>query len=303
MLIVDCDPGIDDAISLGIIAGAQKKGMIKDEIFLISTWGNVPLKNTLKNALICCGLFELKSRVVEGEEKSLSGKKVHAKKVHGIDGLGGASKEYENFIKENNPIKLSEFIDEILKKSDEKINIVSTGPLTSVAKLLMHSGIRIKERIEKIVWMGGAFFHDGNITPYAEFNAYCDPDAVKVLFDFAKETKEKTGKFVVEIIPLDATEKTQMKKIELISLIENEKIRKFVDDITAKMKYIILHDPLAVFTFLFPQHVESVITVSRVDTEAIRGKITSIITPTGFLKVVNNFNKNEFKKMIKELLS
>ncbi len=290
-LIFDCDPGIDDAIALGLFSGLLKKSQYSNfNVYIVATWGNVPQDKTLVNSIISKSIFEINCKIAKGESKPLKASPVHAKKIHGEDGLGGAAKKYitKTKIETEEIIDLKELI-KILNDSKDKIHIIATGPLSSTAQIIQKLG----DQLERIVWMGGSFFHDGNFTPYAEFNSYCDPDAVKVLFEFAKEKK------CAEIVPLDATEKTQMETDKFLKLIEDQNYKAFIEDITKNTRLITLHDPLAVFTFFFPEHTKKFITVSHIDTKAFRGKISSIITPTGFLKVVYDFDREKFIESIR----
>ena len=311
VIVFDCDPGIDDAIALFLFSGLLKsteKGPFTDKIYVVATWGNVPLSHTLKNAKICVELFGLQAEVVEGMDKPLGGgtPRFFAEKVHGKDGLRGAQKEFLKKTQKKHK-SFSELVKELSSDSIKKIYVIATGPLSSVGRLIDIPNI--SDKIQRIVWMGGAFFHDGNITPWAEFNSYCDPDAVKKLFEFAEKKK------CVEVVPLDATEKTQMSSDKFLSIFQDEKssennrvsrvkrkntrdnmseISKFMTMITRGTGTITLHDPLAVLTFFFPDKVKYFISVSHVDTKAFKGKISSIITPTGFLRVVYDFDKEFF---------
>ncbi len=311
-IIFDCDPGIDDAIALFLFSGLLKSTFARTlppKIYVVATWGNVPLSHTLKNAKICVELFGLQAEVVKGMEKpSGGGTPRFAVKVHGKDGLRGAQKEFLKKAEQKKHKTFSELIKELSSDSVEKIHVIATGPLSSVARLIDIPSI--SDKIKRVVWMGGAFFHDGNTTPWAEFNSYCDPYAVKKLFEFAEKKR------CVEVVPLDATEKTQMNTDEFLSIFGSKKnsgskktsspneqkkaeISKFMEMITHGTGTITLHDPLAVFTFFFPDKVKYFISVSHVDTKAFKGKISSIITPNGFLKVVYDFDRTSFMEQLK----
>jgi purine nucleosidase len=300
-LIFDCDPGIDDAIALILFSRllkekneAKEREKEKEEeknlqdTYIVATWGNVELKHTLRNSLFLRDFLGIEAKVVKGRETSITGEVIYAKKVHGEDGLRGASLKYKpERWKED--LNLNELKQEL--QNYEEIRIIATGPLSSVAEIIQDKNLR--EKIKKIVWMGGAFFHDGNITPHSEFNSYCDPVAVNFLFDFAKEKK------CVVVVPLDATSKTLMKTEDLVKLSQTPKISEFLKSITEGIKTIELHDPLAVFSFFYENSVKTFISYSHVDTRSFRGKISSIITPNGFLKVVYDFDKEKFVETLK----
>lgn len=286
ILIFDCDPGIDDAIALGFLSGITRKDN-KKNLKILSTWGNVSLGYTLKNSVICKNVFKIPAEIVKGRDRSVKGDVIHAEKVHGKDGLGGYSDKYFKGFEEF--YELDDFIRQIERDDQSRIDVIATGPLSSSYELLRNRNIR--ERIEKFVWMGGAFFEDGNITPYAEFNSYCDPDGVDSLFDFAKEKK------CVYVVPLDSTKKTQIRRdnfLKILDSIRSKSVKEFLSDITEKANVLILHDPLAVFTYFFPEYVRTFTAYAEVDKVCFRGRINSIISPNQFLHVVYDFNREVF---------
>lgn len=288
ILIFDCDPGIDDAIALGFLSGIiRNEGRKNIKVFILSTWGNVSLEYTFRNSMICKSIFKIPAEIVKGRDRSVRGDVIHAEKVHGKDGLGGYSDKY--FKGFDNFYELDEFIRRIERDDQSKIDIISTGPLSSSYELLKNKNIR--ERIQKFVWMGGAFFEDGNITPYAEFNSYCDPDALDYLFEFAKEKRS------VYVVPLDSTKKTQIRRdnfLKMLNSIRSETVKEFLSDITERANVLILHDPLAIFAYFFPEHVRTFTAYAEVDKVCFRGRIRSIISPDQFLHVVYDFNKEVF---------
>lgn len=299
VLIFDCDPGIDDAIALAFFSGVIKQNKNNyDEYYIISTWGNVPLEKTLKNSIICKKIFDIPVQIVRGKDKSIRGDVIFAEKVHGKDGLGGYSEKYFEIAKEEKITDLKFFLDNLENQSSE-IEIIATGPLSSTYDILSRK--RLRERIQKVVWMGGAFFEDGNITPYAEFNSYCDPEGVEILIEFAKEKK------CVYFVPLDSTKKTQIKRDDFLHILEtvkNKKVREFISDITENAKVLILHDPLAVFAFFFPDLVKTFTSYAEVDKKAFRGRIYSIISPNQYLEVVYDFDReNFFRSLVSSLNS
>lgn len=304
ILIFDCDPGIDDAIALGFLAGVLKSAaeLRYDDVFLLATWGNTDLEHTYRNVIICSCVFNLPAKIVKGRMSSVKGSVVRAEKVHGKDGLGGYSKKYfELFVKgredKRESFSLRDLLVYLENAHDAKIEIITTGPLSSSYEIIKNSNIR--EKVVKFVWMGGAFFEDGNITPYAEFNSYCDPEGVEALLDFAREKK------CVHVVPLDSTKKTQIAREEFLKRIadlKNATVKEFIKDITEKAEILILHDTLAVFSFFYPESVKTFISHAEVDKEAFRGKIYSIISPNLFLKVVYDFDlEGLFENLIKSL--
>ena len=173
-IILDCDPGHDDAIAMMLAIGNPQE----IEIACISTvGGNQVLELTTQNALDLLHLMGAEIPVVAGLGGPLIRKLETAESVHGKSGLDGPTlarsprrAEKRNFI---------DVYTEILTHSKEKITIVATGPQTNVATFLL-ARPELKHKIESIVFMGGACF-GGNWSPKAEFNIFVDPEAAQIV--------------------------------------------------------------------------------------------------------------------------
>ena len=176
-IIIDCDPGQDDAVML-LLALACRDEL---EILGITTnAGNVPLELTQRNARLICELAGvLNVLVYAGEPQPLRRSLVTAEHVHGRTGIDGVD-IHEPAV----PLQEQGAVDFIVARltaaADASITLVPTGPLTNIA-LAMLKAPAIKEKIRQIVLMGGASREGGNITPSAEFNIYVDPDAAEIV--------------------------------------------------------------------------------------------------------------------------
>lgn len=177
-VIIDCDPGHDDAIALLLAAHA-------DEIQLLGVTtvaGNSELENTTRNArkiLDYAGVTDV--GVYAGCDRPLMRElyRLTGVIIHGEDGLGGPRiPEAVTEIEEEHAV---DYIIRTLRGSQDKIILVPTGPLTNIAAAFIKAP-DIKEKIEKIIIMGGAVNDAGNITSAAEFNIYVDPEAAKMVF-------------------------------------------------------------------------------------------------------------------------
>ncbi len=174
-ILMDVDTGIDDAIAL-IVALQSDKLDIKG---ITAVAGNQTLDKTLKNTLDVVSFAGRKDiPVARGAEKPLIRDQIIAREVHGQTGLGSAVLPPSDIT----PCRLDaiSLMRKILDESDKKVTLVPTGPLTDVALLLL-AYPDVKEKIEKIVMMGGGAFQ-GNSTPSAEFNIWVDPEAASVVF-------------------------------------------------------------------------------------------------------------------------
>ncbi|MBD0268241.1 MAG: nucleoside hydrolase [Cyanobacteria bacterium Co-bin8] len=176
-LIIDCDPGVDDAIAL-LLALASPEAL--NLLGITTVAGNVPLSLTQQNALKIC---ELAGRpevpIFAGCPRPLLRPLLTAEHVHGTTGLEGVT--LPNPSMSLQPQHGVAFLMERLTQTERPITLATLGPLTNIAVALIQEPA-IANQIERIVVMGGAITQ-GNVTPAAEFNIYVDPHAAQVVFE------------------------------------------------------------------------------------------------------------------------
>jgi len=174
-IILDCDPGHDDAIAILLAAGCDEI-----ELTAITTVaGNQTLDKTTLNARRVCtvaGLHDVP--VYAGCDRPLLGPQITAPEIHGESGLDGPV-----FGEPTVPLRDEHAVDYLVRTlmaEGEDITLVPTGPLTNVAAALIREP-RIAARTREVVLMGGAYTR-GNRTPAAEFNIMADPEAAALVF-------------------------------------------------------------------------------------------------------------------------
>jgi purine nucleosidase len=173
-LLIDCDPGVDDAIAL-LLAFASPELNLRG---IITVGGNVPLVHTQTNARKICELAQvLNVPVFAGCGRPILRSLVTAEYVHGATGLGQVNLPEPTI--QLSPQHGVDFLIETLLASVKPMRIATLGPLTNLAIALVKSP-EIIEKIAQVVMMGGATTH-GNVTPSAEFNIYCDPHAAQIV--------------------------------------------------------------------------------------------------------------------------
>ena len=198
-IIIDTDPGQDDAVAI-LLALASPQEI--DLLGITAVAGNVPLYLTKKNARIVCELAKVTDvKVFAGCENPMKRPLVTAEHVHGKTGLDGPTlPNPEMPLQEQHAV---DFIIETIRKNDTgTITLCPLGPLTNIAAAI-EKAPDIKEKIQEIVLMGGAYFEVGNITPTAEFNIYVDPEAAEIVFQ---------SNIKITVLPLDATHKALVTK-------------------------------------------------------------------------------------------
>jgi len=171
-LIIDCDPGVDDAVALMLAFGSSDL----DLLAVTTVGGNVPLVKTTRNARM---LRQIAGRedvpVHAGADRPLRRKPAGAGAFHGVEGLG--------FMKPFAPVKVvsdghgvDAIITAVMAREPGTVALAVLGPMTNLA-LALRREPTIARRLGPVAVMGGARSEGGNITPSAEFNIWADPEA------------------------------------------------------------------------------------------------------------------------------
>lgn len=171
-ILLDCDPGHDDAVAILLAAGRPDAVDLRA---VTTVGGNAELEKVTLNArrvLTLAGVTGVP--VAAGAAGPRRGDLITALEVHGQSGLDGA--ELPEPAMALDPRGAVE-----LMADRGPATVVATGPLTNVAALLEHS----PQTVQEIVWMGGSTAR-GNTRPYAEFNALVDPEAAEIVFSSGK---------------------------------------------------------------------------------------------------------------------
>jgi purine nucleosidase len=177
-IIIDCDPGIDDAQAIMM---AYRHPEVKIEA-ISTVSGNVGVDLTTANALKILDVLQAPLiPVFKGARTGLVEVGEHASFVHGKDGLGDASIPASNREIEEDPAAIA--IIRLAKENQGELELIAIGPLTNLA-LALRLDPELPAYFKRLVIMGGAYFSQGNTqNPPAEFNIYADPDAAAVVFD------------------------------------------------------------------------------------------------------------------------
>ena len=177
-IIIDCDPGQDDAVALFLAMSSPEE---LDLLGITAVAGNVPLALTQRNARQMCditGCTEIP--VFAGCDRPMVRELVTAEKVHGKTGIDGV-----DVVDPATPLQdqhAVDFIVETLRAADDaSVTLVPIGPLTNIGTAIDRAP-DVVAKIERLVIMGGAMREGGNYSPSAEFNILVDPHAADIVF-------------------------------------------------------------------------------------------------------------------------
>lgn len=244
-IIIDCDPGIDDAVALMMAFAAPEFEVVG----ITSVGGNVGADETTRNALALAELAGSDVPVARGADSPLAVEKRRAASVHGADGLGGVGLPAPKRAPE--PMPAWEFIRDAAARLDGALELVTIGPLTNVA-IALTAYPKLSRLIKRIHMMGGSAGL-GNVTPAAEFNIHVDPHAAQAVF---------SAGVPIDMYGLDVTSKAALSSAGLSAL--KALGGRVVDPICRMLDHYLgvyrgfgrdslaLHDPLVIANMIDP---------------------------------------------------
>jgi inosine-uridine nucleoside N-ribohydrolase len=248
-IIIDTDPGIDDAMAIFYAASADDIELLG----LTAIFGNVTVETATRNALRLVEIAGLDVPVAKGAEKPLAMPHIKpSAHVHGEEGFGDipAATPKGQAIEES----AAEFLVRMAHEHKGELVLCPIGPLTNIA-LAIQMDPEFVRNVDRIVLMGGSYKEGGNITPYAEANIYHDPHAAEVVF--ASGAK-------VEMVGLDVTHRILCTKEDFAAMAEAApKLGGMLQDMShfylhfyetvGKFDGCSLHDPAAVIACTHPE--------------------------------------------------
>jgi purine nucleosidase len=172
-IVLDCDPGHDDALAM--ILAAHNPAINLLAITTVS--GNGIIAKVTQNALSICALAKINVPVAQGAGNAILGQIEAATDIHGETALDGAPLPAPTF--ELEKISGVDLIAKVVREHPEKVTLVATGPLTNIA-LFLKLYPELRSNVAEIIFIGGSAAR-GNRTPYAEFNIWMDPEAADVV--------------------------------------------------------------------------------------------------------------------------
>jgi inosine-uridine nucleoside N-ribohydrolase len=214
-IILDCDPGHDDAIALMLALGSPEVELLG----VTTVAGNQTVKKTTENAIrVLDHLGRDDISVAAGAQRPLVREPYVAADVHGETGLDGP--DLPPPARPPEPEHAVDWIAKTLSAQPRPVTLVPTGPLTNIALFLARYP-ELEPKVARIVLMGGAIA-EGNVTPAAEFNIWADPEAAQRVFSSGLD---------VTMVGLDVTHQALMRKPHVERLADSGIAGKLVADL------------------------------------------------------------------------
>lgn len=303
-LIIDCDPGHDDAIALMLAASSDKF----DIKAVTCVGGAQSVDKTFYNARRVLAAIGLEVPCARGAQqpmirKALGGTEI----VHGESGLDGPI--LPEPLNEGCGMTAFELLCKVLQESDEPVTICPTGPLTNIGILL---AVRpdLKSKIKEFSIMGGGFYM-GNWTAAAEFNILADPEAAKVVFDSG---------IPIIMSGLDVTHKAYVTREENEVLRQNGNrcsvLAAELIDYFSRYHYEVeklpgctLHDPCAIAYLMVPEIFSGKMCNVQIDVDGVYTLGKTVVDWFDHLKAPKNVNvlydvdREAFVKLLVEQLA
>lgn len=274
-IILDCDPGHDDAIALLLAHGNPEI----DLVAVTTVHGNQTIEKVTRNALAVATVAGITGvPFAAGAHRPLVRETEVAESIHGDSGMDGPALPEPAFeADERHAVDL--IIDTIMGSEPGTITLVPTGALTNIA-LAVRKEPRIADRVKEVVLMGGGY-HGGNWSAAAEFNIIIDPEAAHIVFN---------EKWKLTMVGLDVTHRALATPdvVASIAKVDTEPARfvlELLDFFSESYRdaqgfdYPPVHDPCAVALVIDP----TVMNVIRVPLDVeLTGTITLGMTVADF---------------------
>lgn len=283
-IIYDTDPGIDDALGFLLLAASPEI----DLLAITVTHGNTSQEKCLNNALKLVELTGItKVPVARGAEEPLVKELSVAEETHGEGGLGYAILP-KSAISPCSELA-HDLIIRVVRENPGEVTLLCVGPMTNIALAFLKAP-EIVSKVRRIVSMGGAIHYPGNVTPQAEYNVFCDPEAFEIVL--------KSG-IDFTLVPLDVTYQCILTTDHLEKITEaRSEIRNFIFDSTRfymefhedyqGIKGCAINDPLAVAILLDPTLVKNRDYYLTIELTSPTSKAKTIADHYGLLKSAPN---------------
>jgi purine nucleosidase len=263
-LLIDTDPGIDDALALLLALNSPELDVRGVSI----SYGNSSIENAYRNAVEIARLAGKRVRFAVGARRPLTRAPVGAPETHGESGLG-----YVDLPPAGVALDFIRPLERLLEEQTEPVTLVTLGPLTSLALALRRDAGLVRATVARHIAMAGTVEAAGNTTRFSEFNAWCDPEALDTVL---------RAELPTDLVGLDVTRRFVLPRsdVDALGTVDSVRARFLFDALRFYVEFhqaaegvdgCVVNDVLPIAALIDPRILdfESVrITVDRTDDEA-----------------------------------
>ena len=199
-VVIDSDPGIDDSLAL-LLALASPELDVRG---ISISYGNTLVENAMRNAVEIIRRAGRRLPLAVGARRPLKRALAVALETHGVSGVGDAPVPPAGVV-----FDFMKPLERLLADQPEPVTLVTLGPVTSLAVALKRAPDVVREKVSRHVAMIGNLEARGNTTPYSEFNAWCDPEALAQVV---------AAELPTDLVTLDVTREVVMSGAEVGAL-------------------------------------------------------------------------------------
>ncbi len=219
-VVIDTDPGIDDVVTLALAARCPELEIVA----VTTTYGNATLPLTTRNARLALALAGRSDiPVLAGAARPLVRGLVTAPETHGESGIGYATAHPAPPVEPDPQVLLR-----VLDRAPEPVTLVTLGPLTNLASALDADPGFVKDRVRRHIGMFGNLYERGNTNRWADFNAWCDPEAAEMVI---------AAELPSEMVGLDVTRRMTFSSMEVERLSRSD--RELVRWLAAALRFYV----------------------------------------------------------------
>lgn len=286
-IIIDCDPGIDDALAIAMALASPQLEILG----LTIVAGNRSLAKNTSNALKILEYFKREEiPVYEGASKPLARDlydEPNQKSPHGSNGLGDIDFPEPIIAAKSGA---AEFIKETITKYPHEVRILAIGPLTNIAVMAEEADLGL---IKDLYFMNGAFWVPGNVSPHAEFNAFVDPEAAKIAYNVKVPTRA-VGLDVTSPVGITREEFDELKKVETPQAQFFTRTHQYALDLEPRESYSLFYDSITLMWMLDNDLITGKTGKVEVDTEGEFAGRTRFIEGAGNTEVGASVDSKRF---------
>jgi len=203
-VIIDSDPGIDDTLALLLALNSPEL----DVRGISVSYGNTVAENAYRNAVEILRWTGKRARLAVGARRPLTRTLRVAHETHGESGLGYAAVPPAGVV-----LDFVRSLDRLLAEQEDRVTLVTLGPLTSLALALRRDADLVRARVGRHIAMVGSLTAKGNTTKHSEFNAWCDPEALATVL---------AAQLPTEVVGLDVTRQLVLSTADVSRLGAND---------------------------------------------------------------------------------